>query len=193
MAGHSSKPAQQKQEPYTQQDPLAESSVSIATPTPFLCSVASPFHSVVTHTVHVHTHCTPYAWPHELCHVCDTEKAPNAPGTAEDAICARVVAKELTGQRGKSKRHQQNVHAYHALPLTCSGDVLHKEINRGPASSRTMKTIAQENHQQTNHATTMGDWLFVFPLCGFSLSLFCNYHATTKQLTNNPEACTPVT
>ena len=21
----------------------------------------------------------------------------------------------------------------------------------------------------------VGDWLFVFPLCGFSLSLFCNY------------------
>ena len=65
MAGHSSKPAQQKQEPYTQQDPLAESSVSIATLTPFLCSVAFPFHSVVTHTGHVHTHCTPrIAHPH---------------------------------------------------------------------------------------------------------------------------------
>ena len=22
----------------------------------------------------------------------------------------------------------------------------------------------------------MGEWLFVFPLCGFSLSLFCNYY-----------------
>ena len=25
------------------------------------------------------------------------------------------------------------------------------------------------------HRVFVGDWLFVFPLCGFSLSLFCNY------------------
>ena len=25
------------------------------------------------------------------------------------------------------------------------------------------------------------DWLFVFPLCGFSLSLFCNYEAATVR------------
>ena len=25
------------------------------------------------------------------------------------------------------------------------------------------------------HGVFVGDWLFVFPLCGFSLSLFCNY------------------
>ena len=24
------------------------------------------------------------------------------------------------------------------------------------------------------HGVFVGDWLFVFPLCGFSLSLFCN-------------------
>ena len=26
------------------------------------------------------------------------------------------------------------------------------------------------------HGVFVGEWLFVFPLCGFSLSLFCNYH-----------------
>ena len=26
------------------------------------------------------------------------------------------------------------------------------------------------------HGGFVDDWLFVFPLCGFSLSLFCNYH-----------------
>ena len=25
------------------------------------------------------------------------------------------------------------------------------------------------------HVVFVGEWLFVFPLCGFSLSLFCNY------------------
>ena len=25
------------------------------------------------------------------------------------------------------------------------------------------------------HGVVVGDWLFVFPLCGFSLSLLCNY------------------
>ena len=25
------------------------------------------------------------------------------------------------------------------------------------------------------HGVFVGEWLFVFPLCGFSLSLFCNY------------------
>ena len=25
------------------------------------------------------------------------------------------------------------------------------------------------------HGVFAGEWLFVFPLCGFSLSLFCNY------------------
>ena len=28
------------------------------------------------------------------------------------------------------------------------------------------------------HGVFVGDWLFVFPLCGFSLSLFCNYFQT---------------
>ena len=26
------------------------------------------------------------------------------------------------------------------------------------------------------HGVFVGEWLFVFPLCGFSLSLFCNYN-----------------
>ena len=26
------------------------------------------------------------------------------------------------------------------------------------------------------HGVFVVDWLFVFPLCGFSLSLFCNYY-----------------
>ena len=25
------------------------------------------------------------------------------------------------------------------------------------------------------HGVSVGEWLFVCPLCGFSLSLFCNY------------------
>ena len=28
------------------------------------------------------------------------------------------------------------------------------------------------------HGVFVGEWLFVFPLCGFSLSLFCNYLLT---------------
>ena len=33
------------------------------------------------------------------------------------------------------------------------------------------------------HGVFVGDWLFVFPLCGFSLSLFCNYrYRCTWQL-----------
>ena len=28
----------------------------------------------------------------------------------------------------------------------------------------------------TTDGVFVGEWLFVFPLCGFSLSLFCNYH-----------------
>ena len=36
------------------------------------------------------------------------------------------------------------------------------------------------------HGVFVGEWLFVFPLCGFSLSLFCNYlcpsHATRSHL-----------
>ena len=28
------------------------------------------------------------------------------------------------------------------------------------------------------HGVFVGDWLFVFPLCGFSLSLFCNYFSS---------------
>ena len=32
------------------------------------------------------------------------------------------------------------------------------------------------------HGVFVGEWLFVFPLCGFSLSLFCNYHSTISSL-----------
>ena len=31
------------------------------------------------------------------------------------------------------------------------------------------------------HGVFVGDWLFVFPLCGFSLSLFCNYGGPGRQ------------
>ena len=31
------------------------------------------------------------------------------------------------------------------------------------------------------HGVLVGDWLFVFPLCGFSLSLFCNYSSCSAQ------------
>ena len=31
------------------------------------------------------------------------------------------------------------------------------------------------------HGVFVGDWLFVFPLCGFSLSLFCNYLGWVKS------------
>ena len=30
------------------------------------------------------------------------------------------------------------------------------------------------------HGVFVGAWLFVFPLCGFSLSLFCNYGSRLK-------------
>ena len=29
------------------------------------------------------------------------------------------------------------------------------------------------------HGVFVGEWLFVFPLCDFSLSLFCNYLSST--------------
>ena len=34
--------------------------------------------------------------------------------------------------------------------------------------------------QRWLHGVFVGDWLFVFPLCGFSLSLFCNYYYATQ-------------
>ena len=34
------------------------------------------------------------------------------------------------------------------------------------------------------HGVFVVDWLFVFPLCGFSLSLFCNYLWCWKKLRN---------
>ena len=38
------------------------------------------------------------------------------------------------------------------------------------------------------HGVFVGDWLFVFPLCGFSLSLFCNYPQRHSFVTI-PPAC----
>ena len=35
------------------------------------------------------------------------------------------------------------------------------------------------------HGVFVGEWLFVFPLCGFSLSLFCN--SVKKAVRNVPE------
>ena len=32
------------------------------------------------------------------------------------------------------------------------------------------------------HGVFVGDWLFVFPLCGFSLSLFCNYYQSMRKI-----------
>ena len=32
------------------------------------------------------------------------------------------------------------------------------------------------------HGVFVGEWPFVFPLCGFSLSLFCNYSHDTYVL-----------
>ena len=32
------------------------------------------------------------------------------------------------------------------------------------------------------HGVFVGDWLFVFPLCGFSLSLFCNYRQRLRVI-----------
>ena len=32
------------------------------------------------------------------------------------------------------------------------------------------------------HEVFVGEWLSVFPLCSFSLSLFCNYKIKTKTL-----------
>ena len=41
------------------------------------------------------------------------------------------------------------------------------------------------------HGVFVGEWLFVFPLCGFSLSLFCNYfleRAVTGRSYRKPHA-----
>ena len=35
------------------------------------------------------------------------------------------------------------------------------------------------------HGVFVGDWLFVFPLCGFSLSLFCNYARHVMRLADD--------
>ena len=32
------------------------------------------------------------------------------------------------------------------------------------------------NNNKRLHGVSVGEWLFLFPLCGFSLSLFCNYN-----------------
>ena len=37
------------------------------------------------------------------------------------------------------------------------------------------------------HGVFVGDWLFVFPLCGFSLSLFCNYSLFTPVYLQLPD------
>ena len=34
------------------------------------------------------------------------------------------------------------------------------------------------------HGVFVGDWLFVFSLCGFSLSLFCNYFRESVACSN---------
>ena len=38
----------------------------------------------------------------------------------------------------------------------------------------------------------MGEWLFVFPLCGFSLSLCCNYYCSTERAEDTPGMCAAV-
>ena len=38
------------------------------------------------------------------------------------------------------------------------------------------------------HGVLVGDWLFVFPLCGFSLSLFCNYWVVNRLVTGRVRA-----
>ena len=48
------------------------------------------------------------------------------------------------------------------------------------ARSHTMWCSCVADHVRTLakawlHGVFLGEWLFVFPLCGFSLSLFCNY------------------
>ena len=42
------------------------------------------------------------------------------------------------------------------------------------------------------HGVFVVDWLFVFPLCGFSLSLFCNYSQTKHQAPSQAEVGVPV-
>ena len=43
---------------------------------------------------------------------------------------------------------------------------------------KTADLITVVPHFETLHGVFVGEWLFVFPLCGFSLSLFCNYFET---------------
>ena len=38
-------------------------------------------------------------------------------------------------------------------------------------------------------APCVGDWLFVFPLCGFSLSLFCNYAPCVTLVLHDNQSC----
>ena len=38
------------------------------------------------------------------------------------------------------------------------------------------------------HGVFVGEWLFVFPLCGFSLSLFCNYLTAPASATAETHA-----
>ena len=39
------------------------------------------------------------------------------------------------------------------------------------------------------HGVFVGEWLFVFPLCGFSLSLFCNYAHPFTHVSPRMQGC----
>ena len=41
------------------------------------------------------------------------------------------------------------------------------------------------------HGVFVVDWLFVFPLCGFSLSLFCNYNTHVPTATSSADLTKP--
>ena len=45
-----------------------------------------------------------------------------------------------------------------------------------------MLAVRNPGAANSNHGVSVRDWLFVFPLCGFSLSLFCNSNLRTLVL-----------
>ena len=59
-------------------------------------------------------------------------------------------------------------HVYAAVAVTWR-----RPADRTPGGGQ--QTTCMPAYVHTYTGRFVGEWLFVFPLCGFSLSLFCNY------------------
>ena len=57
-------------------------------------------------------------------------------------------------------------------------------------SERELFLEKRVEERTSTHGVYVGDWLFVFPMCGFSLSLFCNYQHTHIKIPCNQPAIT---